>query len=261
MRTIVCVKVVPKTEEIRFDQTTKTVDRSQAENEINESDRNALEVALQLKKKQGGDVILLSEGPLSIEPCLRVGIACGADDAILLGDNAFAGADTYSTSYTLAAAIRKIGNFDLILCGEESSDAGTGLVPPGIAEWLGIPQVTSITQLDIVSSTARAKRTITGGYEVVEAPLPVVASVELGCNSPRFPLFRRKKLAEFKLTVWTAVDLGVDPNKIGEKGSHIVVEDLVELPKPSRRMERITGSPEDEALQILQKTSEARDTR
>ncbi len=257
MKAIVCTKVVPKTEEIGFDQTTKTIDLSQAENELNESDRNALEVALQLKSKQGCDVILLSEGSPSFEPYLRLGIACGADDAILLSDDAFAGADTYSTSYTLAAAIRKIGNFDLVLCGEESSDKSTGQVPPGIAEWLGIPLIPSITQLDITPNIARAKRTITGGYEVVETPLPVLASVELGCNSPRFPLFRRKKLAEFKLPVWSAADLEIDQSKIGANGSHVVVDSLEELPRPSRKMQRVTGSAEEEALQIDQKIQEA----
>jgi electron transfer flavoprotein beta subunit len=257
MRTIVCMKVVPKTEEIRFDQTTKTVDRSQAENEINESDRNALEVALQLKQKHGGDVILLSEGSLFFEPYLRLGIACGADDAVLLSDSAFAGADTCSTSYTLAAAIRKIGNFDLILCGEESSDTSTGQVPPGIAEWLATPQVTSVTQLDINSNMALAKRTITGGYEVVEISLPVVVSVELGCNSPRFPGFRRQKLAGFKLTVWTAADLNAEFDKIGMNGSCTTVDGHEEQPKPARRMQRITGTPKEEALQIVQKLREA----
>jgi electron transfer flavoprotein beta subunit len=257
MRTIVCMKVVPKTEEVMFDKTTKAVDLSQAEYELNESDKNALEVALQLKKKHGGDVIILSEGPLSFEPHLRTGIAIGADDVILLSDSAFEGGDAYSTSYILGAAIRKIGDYDLILCGEESSDTPTGQVPPGIAEWLGIPQVSSITQLDIISNIARAKRTITGGYEVVETPLPVVASVELGCNSPRFPGFRRQKLTEFKLTVWTAHDLDVDHNKIGGYGSHTVVENLEELPKPSRKMERIGGSPREEATQILEKMRQA----
>ena len=160
---------------------------------------------------------------------------------------------------TLAAAIKKIGDFDLILCGEESSDASTGQVPPGIAEWLGIAQVTYVTQLDILGPTARAKRSIEGGYEVVETSLPLLASVELGCNSPRFPDFRRKRWAEkeFKLTIWTAADLGVDPNKIGGKGSPTTVDKLEELPKPSRKMQRITGSPEEEALQIFQKTKEA----
>lgn len=259
MRTIVCMKVVPKTEEIRFDQMTKTLDRSHAENEINQPDKNALEMAVQLKEKHGGDVILLSMGPSFFESYMHLGIACGADNAFLLCDNAFAGADTYPTSYTIAAAIKKIGKFDLVLCGEESSDASTGQVPPGIAEWLDISQVTYVTQLDVNGNMARAKRTIKGGYEIIETPLPLLASIELGCNSPRFPDFRRKRWAEkeFKVTVWTAVDLDVDPSKIGGKGSHTVVEKFEELPRPSRKMQRITGSPEEEALQIVQKMKQA----
>lgn len=259
MRTIVCMKIVPKTEDVRLDPETKTLDRSHAENEINQPDKNALEFALQLKEKHGGDVILLSMGPPFFESYLRLGIASGADNAFLLSDRAFAGADTYPTSYTIAAAIKKIGNFDLILCGEESSDASTGQVPPGIAEWLDVPQITYVTQLDIVGNMARARRTIKGGYEVLETPLPLLASVELGCNSPRFPDFRRKRWAEkeFKLTVWTAADLDADGEKIGAKGSHTIVERLEELPRPSRRGQQITGSPEQEAQQIVQKMKEA----
>jgi electron transfer flavoprotein beta subunit len=259
MRTIVCMKVVPKTEEVRLDPATKTLDRSRAENEINQPDKNALEMALQLKQKHGGDVILLSMGPPIFEPYMRLGIAMGADDAVLLSDRAFAGADTYPTSYTIAAAIRKIGNFDVVLCGEESSDASTGQVPPGIAEWLGIPQVTYVSQIEIAGKTARAKRTIKGGYEVVEAPLPVLASIELGCNSPRFPDFRRKRWAEKELnvTVWTAADLGADPSKIGTKGSHTIVDQLIELSKPSRRMQQIAGRPEEKAVLVSERIKES----
>ncbi len=259
MRTIVCMKIVPKTEDVRLDPATKTLDRSKAENEINQPDKNALEMALQLKEKHGGDVILLSMGPPQFEPYLRLGIAAGADNAILLSDRMFAGADTYPTSYTIATAIKKIGNFDLILCGEESSDASTGQVPPGIAEWLEIPQVTYVSQLVLSGNIARARRTVKGGSEVVEAQLPLLASVELGCNSPRFPDFRRKRWAdkEFKLTVWTAAELGVDPSRIGAKGSHTVVDELIELPKPARRMQKISGSPEEEAAQIMLKIKEA----
>ncbi len=262
MRTIVCMKIVPRTDEVRFDAATKTLDRSGAENEINEPDKNALEMALQLKQKHGGDVVLLSMGPPFFEPHLRLGIAMGADNVILLSDRAFAGADTYPTSYTLAIAIRKIGNFDLVLCGEESSDASTGQVPPGIAEWLGIPQVTYVSQIEVTENVARAKRTIKGGYEIVEAPLPLLVSVELGCNSPRFPDFKRKRWAEkeFKLTVWTASDLEAEPGKIGSKGSHTIVDELIQLPIPSRRMEQISGSPEEEATQIIQKIKEALST-
>jgi electron transfer flavoprotein beta subunit len=253
------MKVSPKTEEVRFDPVTKTLDRSKAENEINQPDKNALEMALQLKQNHGGEVILLSMGPPFFEQYLRLGIAMGADNAVLLSDRAFAGADTYPTSYTLAMAAKKIGNFDLVLCGEESSDASTGQVPPGIAEWLGIPQVTYVTQLNLTGSSVRAKRTIKGGYEIIETPLPLLASVELGCNSPRFPDFRRKRWAEkeFKLTVWTAADLGADPSKIGSRGSHTIVQELIELAKPSRKMQHIDGSPEQEAVQIIQRMQEA----
>ena len=259
MRSIVCMKVVPRTEEVRFDSKTKTLDRSSAQNEINQPDKNALELALQLKQKHGGDIVLLSMGPPFFEQYLRLGIAMGADDAVLLSDRAFAGADTYPTSFTIATAIKKIGNFDLVLCGEESSDASTGQVPPGVAEWLQIPQVTYVSQLEIMGNTARAKRTVKGGYEIIEVPRPLLASVELGCNSPRFPDFRRKRWAEkeFKLTVWSAADLGADPLKIGARGSHTIVDELIELPKPARSMQRIAGSPEEEAIQIVQKIKEA----
>lgn len=169
------------------------------------------------------------------------------------------GADTYPTAYALASAIKKIGNFDLILCGEESSDASTGQVPPGIAEWLAIPQVTYVTRLDITGNLSHATRTIEGGYEVLETSLPFLASVELGCNSPRFPDFRRKRWADkaFTLTVWTAADLEIDQEKIGMKGSQTIVERLEELPRPSRKGQRITGSPEEEAKQIVQNMKKA----
>jgi len=253
------MKVVPKTEQVRFDPATKTVDRTSAENEINQPDKHALEMALQLKERQGGNVVLLSMGPPSFEPYMRLGIAMGADDAVLLSDRAFAGADTYPTSYTLATAVKKIGNFDLVLCGEESSDASTGQVPPGIAEWLGIPQVTYVSRLEVTGNVVKARRTIKGGFEVVESTLPLLASVELGCNSPRFPDFRRKSWAErnFKLKVWNAADLGVDANRIGAKGSHTIVSELIELPKPVRRMERIQGPPEEQAAQLLLRVKEA----
>ena len=253
------MKVVPKPEEVTFNPVTKTLDRSKAGNEINRPDRNAIEMALRLKEKHGGEVVLLSMGPVFFEDYLRIGIAMGADNAVLLSDKLFAGADTYPTSYTLATAIKKIGNFDLILSGEESSDASTGQVPPGIAEWLGIPQITYVSQLEIAGGIARAKRTVKGGYEIVEAPIPLLVSVELGCNSPRFPDFRRKRWAEkdFSITLWTADKLGADPSKIGAKGSHTIVAELLELPKPTRRLQRVTGLMDEEAVQILQKIREA----
>ena len=251
---IVCMKVVPKPEEIKFDPETKTIDRSKATNEINEPDKNALELALQLKEKYGGKVIIVSMGPPFWEPFIKLGIAMGADDAILISDKALAGSDTLPTTLTLAKAIEKIGDYDIILCGEESSDGGTGQVPPGIAEWLGIPHVTFISDVEITpEGKARVKRTIKGGYEIVEVDMPFVASVELGCNTPRFPDFRRKRWAEreFKLTVWNISDLGLPPEAVGFEGSATTVVDLQEVKPPERLRKKVTGSPEEIAEELV----------
>lgn len=249
---IVCVKVVPKTEDVTFDPITKTLDRSKAENQINEADKNAIEYALVLKEKYGGNVILLSMGPVFFEPFLKLGIAMGADDAVLLSDRAFAGADSYPTAMTLATAIKKIGDYDIILCGEESSDAGLGQVPSQVAEFLNLPQVLFVSNMEIENTTLKARRSIKGGYEIVEIPLPAVISVELGINQPRFPDFKRKKWAdrEFKLKIWNAKDLNLDENTVGLKGSFTLVNKFIETEPPKRLREFVEGTPEEQAEKI-----------
>jgi len=250
---IVTMKVTPKPEEVRFDPVTKTVDRSKATNEINPADKNALEMALQLRDRYGGRVIVVSMGPPFWEPFLKLAVAMGADDAVLVSDKALAGSDTLPTSLTLARAIEKIGDYDIILAGEESSDGGTGQVPPGIAEWLGIPHVTYVSHIELVEpGLARVRRTIKGGYEILEVKLPFLASVELGCNTPRFPDFRRKRWAEreFKLKIWSIADLGLSPEEVGFKGSATVVDQLLELRPPERLKRVIRGSPEEVAEEL-----------
>lgn len=252
---IVCMKVVPKPEEVRFDPETKTVDRSKATNEINPADKNALELALQLKEKYGGKVIVVSMGPPFWEPFLKLAVAMGADDAILVSDRALAGSDTLPTTLTLAKAIEKIGDYSIVLCGEESSDGGTGQVPPGIGEWLGIPHVTYVSEIEIGSEgRARVKRTIRGGYEVLEIPIPFIAAVELGCNTPRFPDFRRKRWAEreFKLKIWSLEDLGINPEEVGFKGSATAVVGLEEVKPPERLRVKIEGSVEEVAEKLAE---------
>jgi len=247
---IVTMKVVPKIEELEFDPETKTIKRGAAGNEINPADKNALELAIfRIKDRYGGRVIVVSMGPPFWEPYLKLAIAMGADDAILVSDRALAGSDTLPTTLTLSKAIEKIGDYDIILCGEESSDGGTGQVPSGIAEWLGIPHVTFISDVMDVSDDkkAKVKRTIKGGHEVVEVTLPFLAAVELGCNTPRFPDFRRKRWAEreFQLTVWSAADLGLSPDEVGLKGSATTVVDLEEVKPPTRLKKKYTGSAEE----------------
>jgi electron transfer flavoprotein beta subunit len=252
MKQVVCLKVTPKIEQLKFDEQKKTIIREGVENEINDADKNALEAALKLKDSVGGSVVVLSMGPPSFEPFLKLALAMGADDAVLLSDRAFAGADTYATSRVLAAGIEKLKPYDMVLCGEASSDGSTEQVPPSIAAWLGIPHVSYVRELATVGDKVRASREITNGYEVVDVRPPVLASVQLGCNSPRFPDFRRKRWAEkeFKLRIMNIQDLGFAPEDVGLEGSRTEVTGLSMMRSPERKRE-IIGGTEDEVIRRL----------
>lgn len=251
---VVCVKVVPKAEFVFFDPVKKTLDRSKAENQINEADKNAIEVALSLKEKYGGKVTLISMGPPFFDSLLKLGIAMGADDAILLSDRMFAGADTFPTALVLATAVKKIGDVDLVLLGEESSDAGLGQVPGQLAEFLDAPQVLFSSEVEIDGSFAKVKRTIKGGYEVVRTPLPSVVSIEMGASQPRFPDFKKKKVLdkEFKLKIWSAADLELGEDVTGLKGSFTTVRGLVEMTPAVRKKEFIDGDKEEKATKLAE---------
>jgi electron transfer flavoprotein beta subunit len=261
LHTLVCLKVVPKSEEVGVDRETKTLDRANARSEINPPDMNALEAALALKDRYGGRVSLLSMGPPFVVPMLRVGLAMGADAAYLLSDRAFGGADTLATSLTLASAIRKIGDIDLILCGEESSDGATAQVPPGIAAWLGLPQVTYAMDIELQRERGHllVTREIRGGEEVLDAPLPAVISVKVSCNQPRFmDAERMARLdSDDAVTTWAAADLDVDLNHIGLAGSPTSVAGLREASQSvGRRRELVSGTPEEEAHILYERISE-----
>lgn len=254
LHSLVCVKITPKPEEIRVDPQTMLLDRERARSEINPPDMNALEMALALKDRHGGRVSVLSMGPPLFEPYLKVALAMGADWVYLLSDRNFAGADTLATTYTLAQAIKRIGKYDLIFCGEESSDGATGQVPPGLAEWLDIGQLTLINRLEIYDGGqfARGRREVRGGYEILEVPLPAVVSVKTASNEPRFMDYGRKPWAFTgeNLTVWTSADLNLDPQLIGLPGSPTVVTGLAEAPVRGRRKEFLTGQPDDIAQKL-----------
>ena len=254
MNIVVCLKVTPKIEQIKFDEQKKTIVREGVENEINDADKNALEAALKLKDATGGRVVVVSMGPPSFEPFLRLAVAMGADDAVLLSDRIFGGADTYATSRVLAAGIEKQNPFDLVLCGEASSDGSTEQVPPSIAGWLGIPHVSYVSEIGVDGDGVRARREITDGHEVVRVKPPLLASVQLGCNSPRFPDFRRKRWAdkEFKLRVMTNQDLGFAPADVGLEGSRTEVTGLSRMRSPDRKRVFIQGTEEEVAKRLVQ---------
>lgn len=248
-RIVVCVKVVPKPEEVRVNPETRLLDRANARAEINPPDMNALELALSLKDRYGGTVEILTMGPPYFEPTLRVGLAMGVERITLLSDRAFGGADTLATTYTLAEGIRGLGKVDLVVCGEESSDGATGQVPQGLAEWLDWPQLTLLTELELnmQSNTARGRRSIRGGFELLEVPLPCVASVKSACNEPRFMDHRLKAQAAEKerFTIINAEALGTDPQFTGLAGSPTTVSGLAEASTRERRRQSVSGTPEE----------------
>jgi electron transfer flavoprotein beta subunit len=215
---------------------------------------NAIEIALQLKETHGGQILLLSMGPPFFESYLRVALSMGADQIYLLSDHAFAGADTLATTYTLAKAIQKIGKVDLILCGEESADGATGQVPAGLAEWLDIPQITMVNevQMDPEGEWVRGRRESRGGYEILQSPLPAVISVKTAVNEPRFMDFSLKRwaLEEAQVSIWDSTCIEADEDKIGWQGSPTIVAGLKEAEIRDRRREFLIGSL-DEVTQTL----------
>ena len=252
LHTLVCLKVVPKSEEVGVDRETNTLDRGSARSEINPPDMNALEAALALKDRFGGRVSLMSMGPPFVIPSLRVGLAMGADHAYLLSDRAFGGADTLSTSLTLAKAIEKIGDVDLVLCGEESSDGATAQVPPGIATWMDIPQATYAMEVELDPETRHltVTREVRDGEEVLDVPLPAVVSLKVSCNEPRFmdPSLFVTLDSDAGVTTWAFDDLGVPREHLGLPGSPTSVAGLKEAAQAGgRRREIVSGTPEQEA--------------
>ncbi len=221
MNIIVCVKQVPETTEVRINPETNTLIREGVKSIINPFDMYAIEEAVRLKEKFGGKATVISMGPPQAEAALREAISMGIDEGILVCDRAFAGSDTWATSYTLAGAIKKIGAFDLIICGKQASDGDTAQVGPGISTHLDIPQVTYVKKVeDATDKSMRLERLMEEGFEIIEAPLPLLITVVKEINEPRIPSLKgmiRAKSA--KITTWTQKELGLDPQSIGLCGS------------------------------------------
>lgn len=246
---VVCVKIVPKPEEVTFNAETKTLDRGKAENVLNAPDKNALEVALELRAKHGGSVSVVSMGPPFARGHLDLCVGMGADRGLLASDRLFAGADTFPTSLVLARAVEKLGHYDLVLCGEESADSATGQVPSGVAEWLGVPQVTSVDEVQVEGPTAVARRDLGSSTEVVVAPLPALIAIVSGANQPRFPRFKLVdgSAKAGRVRVVNAAELGLNETEVGLRGSHTTVEGLVAGEPVERKRHFLDGSTKEQA--------------
>ena len=245
MRIIVCVKQVPDSGQARFDSETHTMIREGLPSIINPFDENAIETALQLKEEHGGEVIVLCMGPPQAEEILRQAIAMGTDQAILLTDRRFALADTLATSYTLAAAIQKIGDYDLLLFGKQAIDGDTAQVGPGVAEALELPQITYARKVEVSDGTITVERVLEDSYEIVEAQLPAVLTVVKEINEPRHASLRGVlKAKKAEILMWKPEDIDADPELIGKGGSPTEVIRTF-TPEPRGDSEQLSGEPEE----------------
>ena len=221
MNIVVCLKQVPGITKVEINPETNTLMRQGIKSITNPLDTYALEEGIRIKEQYGSKVIAISMGPPQAEEMLREAISLGADEAILLSDGAFAGADTLSTSYTLAGAIKKIQEYDLIICGRQTVDGDTGQAGPELAEMLGVPFVAYVSNIEEISpGYAKVQRMIEEGHELVGVPLPAVISVVKEINVPRLPSLRGLiKAKSAVIPVWGAVELGVDKASVGLAGS------------------------------------------
>ena len=221
MNIVVCLKQVPGTTQVKIDPETNTLIRQGIENIINPFDNYAIEEGVRLKERFDGNVTAISMGPPQAETALREAISLGVDEGILLSDPAFAGADTWATSYTLSAAIRKLGQYDLVICGRQTLDGDTGHVGPQLAEMLDVPFIAYVSGIEeIADGGMRVRRMVEDGYEVIESPLPAVLTVVKEINTPRLPSLRglaRSKSAV--IPVWGAGEIDIDKDKVGLSGS------------------------------------------
>jgi electron transfer flavoprotein beta subunit len=251
MNIIVCIKQVPDAKDVKLDPKTNTMAREGVASIMNPFDRHALEAAVQLKGSGGGTVTAVSMGPPQAEEVLREAVSCGADTGILVSDRAFAGADTWATSYTLGLTVRKVGEFDLIICGKQAIDGDTAQVGPGLAQQLGIPYVTCVRRIiSCEKGVLRLERMMDDGYDEIEVDLPALITVVKEINDPRVPSLKGKmKAKKIELPVFTAADIGASADCIGLPGSPTQV--LRVFPPPARGQRCILTGSLDEQLDKL----------
>lgn len=240
MHAIVCVKQVPDTSDVKINRETNTLVREGVESIINPFDTYAIEEAIRLKEAHGGKVTVISMGPPQAMEALKEAVAMGCDEALLLSDRAFAGADTWATAYTLAKAIERVGDADIIFCGKQAIDGDTGQVGPGIARQLGITQLTyvfNIRMIDIESQVLEVERLLEEGREIASSSLPAVVTVVKDINQPRYPTFKGlRRATRMEIPTWGAADLeGIDDKQIGLAGSPTqVVRIFTPSPRPGK---------------------------
>jgi electron transfer flavoprotein beta subunit len=227
LRIVVPVKQVPESGNVKMDSETGTVIRAGVETVVNPLDLYALETGLRIKEKYGAEITALSMGPAQAMRVLREAVAMGCDNAALISDRRFSGSDTLATSYTIAQAVLKTGNADLIIAGERATDGDTAQVGPGIAAWLDIPAVTYVSKINGLTCdasgrrfTIKLERLVEEGREQVSASLPCLITVVKEIGAPRLPTLKGKiRSKEINIPVFDAESMNLNSELLGLSGS------------------------------------------
>ena len=254
MNIIVCIKQVPDAKDVRLDPKTNTLSREDVQSIMNPYDQHAVEEAVRIKESLGGEVTVVTMGPPQAEAVLRQAISCGADHGVLVSDRAFAGADTWATSYTLARAIAKIGAFDLVLCGKQAIDGDTAQVGPGLAMRLAIPFVTCVQKVRQADPTGMVvERMMDDGYDVIKVEYPALLTVVKDVNEPRVPSLKgTMKAKKAAIKTLNATDINADPASIGLPGSPTKVVKVFP-PEPRGERSLLTGTIDEQVVQLVDK--------
>lgn len=257
MHIVVCIKQVPASNKVDVDPVTGVLKRNSADSKMNPYDLYALETALRLREQVGGEITVLTMGPDQAKAVLREAFAMGADRGVLLSDRRFAGADVLATSRALSQAIRRLGHFDLIITGKQTTDGDTAQVGPEIAEWLDIPcaaNVRSIEQLRTANITVRME--LPDAVEISRIQFPCLLAVDKDIYMPRLPSYVRKKAsAEREITVWSLDDMAdADPEHYGLSGSPTQVQRIFP-PEPHGERELWTGDGAQLTQRLFDKLS------
>ena len=252
MNIVVCVKQVPDTADVKINPETGTLIREGVPSIVNPLDLHAVEAGLHIKEKTGGKLTFLTMGPPQAEAALREAIAMGADEGVLLSDRAFAGSDTWATSYTLARAIQKMGA-DVIICGKQAIDGDTAQVGPETAEFLSIPHISYVRKIEGISDNAiRVQRLMDEGYDLIESPFPVLLTVVKELNEPRLPSLKGKMAAKkAEIRKWGMADIAADENSLGLRGSPTQGKNIF-TPEPRSGRKMLEGSPEEQVGALIQ---------
>ena len=247
MNIVVCVKQVPDTNEVKIDPKTNTLIREGVPSIINPDDKSALEEALVLKDSIGAHVTVISMGPPQAEKALREALSMGADEAILLADRAFAGADTLATSNALAGALRKL-DYDIIFAGRQAIDGDTAQVGPEIAEHLDLPQITYVEKVEVIGNELKVRRALEDGYEVITVKMPVLLTAIKELNVPRYMNIKNIYTAfQKEVKIWSANDIDVDKALLGLAGSPTKVRKSAT--KEAKGLGELVNKPAKEAAE------------